>query len=144
MSLASPAAAGMPAVPAVTAVAAVPGGAAAGDPSSADSARADGVVSSRLRSSDSAMVGVTEFCGVLADTSFDPACPVDEYDDFVDGKWVPRPLRLMHELRVVVHPARARVRRQSLHRRRGLMAAHTDATPMETRGYSTSAWQTAR
>ena len=37
------------------------------------------VVSSRLRSSG-AVVGVTEFGGVLTDTSFDPACPVDEYD----------------------------------------------------------------
>ena len=68
-------------------------------PSGDGSTHADGLVSSRLRSSDDAMVGVVEFCGVLADTSFDPACPVDEYDECVEGRWVPRPLRLMHELR---------------------------------------------
>ena len=55
------------------------------------------LVSSRLKSS-SAVVGVTEFGGVLTDTSFDPACPVDEYDDYVAGSWVPKPLRLMHEM----------------------------------------------
>ena len=62
------------------------------------------------------MVGVTEFCGVLADTSFDPACPVDEYDDYVDGSWVPNPLRHACSTRVVVVPARARPT-QLLHRR---------------------------
>ena len=99
MTLPSPAAAAIPAVPVATTAPAGSGGTHAATPPGDGGTQADGLVSSRLRSSDDAMLGVFEFCGVLADTSFDPACRVDEYDEFVEGSWVPRPLRLMHELR---------------------------------------------
>ena len=66
-------------------------------PPPAPNIQSTGPVSSRLRSSGDVLPVLSswDFHDVLTDTSFDPSCPVDEYDEVVDGCWVPHPPRLI-------------------------------------------------
>ena len=65
-------------------------------------------ISSRLRSGDP-ILAAWEFCGVMDDASFDPACTVEEYDsiNLVDGKytWVPNLPKLITSMPAYVPSA---------------------------------------
>ena len=51
------------------------------------------------------MLAAWEFCGVIEDTTFDPACPVGVYDTEVGGVWVPSPAKLITSLPAPSLPA---------------------------------------